>query len=705
MDLSKRHLDIILLLMQNEQGLSYTELAKYFEVSERTIRYDAERIQEYFDKKQISCMDKAWGQNIKLIPNDQLREHLLEVYQVDCGRYYYFSREERRQIMLFQLLNSKVPLSISYFERYFNLSKNTIMKEMDGVEKIIKQYQLKMIRKPKIGIYLEGDEVHRRHALTELILSTVEVEDVFQYMEKKSIYSKIGQVQFNALFEAYDLDVLDGLIQMAENRLSRRFTDEGYGNLIVHIGLAIKRLESGQSIEMPSQIEEDIPKSLEYQVAQEMIIKIQERFQIQVPDSEIYYVAMHLLSTKVMTGEILPEDGLREVVIQMVTAMGESYEVDLAHQQGEMIDNLIRHIRPSLYRIKYGLQIQNPMFESIYKNYNELFNKTKWVSKYLENYIGQKINDHEIAYLALHFGAGLEKLSSNPAKKARVVLVCATGVGTSQLLANQVKHYFDCEVVKTISVRDLKALDALTYDYLLSTIPLYGPKVESYLLVNAILTVSDIEKLEAHLKQKKSKKDKAIEKQVATLIDAVEQYVSLPDRAQLEYDFMYILKNALNTLKIEEKIYMLQDLILRETIRLNISATDWQEALEKATGILLERGDIEPSYLQQIYANFEKMGPYMVVAPGIVLAHARPEDGVNQIAMSLVTLAEPIPFGSELNDPVKLIITLAANDNKSHLKALSQLMNLFMNGEDLEQIMAAKDKNDVLQIIKKYSQE
>ncbi|WDU82798.1 PTS sugar transporter subunit IIA [Caloramator sp. Dgby_cultured_2] len=93
----------------------------------------------------------------------------------------------------------------------------------------------------------------------------------------------------------------------------------------------------------------------------------------------------------------------------------------------------------------------------------------------------------------------------------------------------------------------------------------------------------------------------------------------------------------------------------------------------------------------------------MVIAPGIVLAHARPENGVKKLSMSLITLKNPINFGSELNDPVKLIITLAAIDSKTHLKALSQLMNLLMNTDDLNIIINAKSKEEVLNIINKYS--
>ena len=134
-----------------------------------------------------------------------------------------------------------------------------------------------------------------------------------------------------------------------------------------------------------------------------------------------------------------------------------------------------------------------------------------------------------------------------------------------------------------------------------------------------------------------------------------------------------------------------------------MECSDWTQAIKEGTSLLISKGCIEKSYEDSIFKSFEEIGPYMVVAPGIVLSHSRPEDGVNKVSMSLITLKDPIEFGSEMNDPVKLIITLAAIDNESHLKALSQLMELFMNSEDLNKIINATNKETILSIINKYS--
>ncbi|CCC57776.1 PTS sugar transporter subunit IIA [Caloramator australicus] len=148
---------------------------------------------------------------------------------------------------------------------------------------------------------------------------------------------------------------------------------------------------------------------------------------------------------------------------------------------------------------------------------------------------------------------------------------------------------------------------------------------------------------------------------------------------------------------------MLNDLLNKDRIMLNIVCENWEDAIKTGTKILLNDNCITKNYEEAIINNFKSLGPYMVIAPGIVLAHARPENGVKKLSMSLITLKNPINFGSELNDPVKLIITLAAIDSKTHLEALSQLINLLMNTNDLNIIINAKSKEEVLNIINKYS--
>jgi PTS system ascorbate-specific IIA component len=143
-------------------------------------------------------------------------------------------------------------------------------------------------------------------------------------------------------------------------------------------------------------------------------------------------------------------------------------------------------------------------------------------------------------------------------------------------------------------------------------------------------------------------------------------------------------------------------LLNKDVIKLNVKCLDWKDAIRKGSEILINKGFVEERYTEAILDNFEKFGSYMVIVPGIVLSHARPEEGVKKFSVSLMTLKDPVEFGSEMNDPVKLVITLAAIDSEAHMKVIKKLMELLMNAEDLNKLMNSEEVEEIIEIINKY---
>lgn len=117
----------------------------------------------------------------------------------------------------------------------------------------------------------------------------------------------------------------------------------------------------------------------------------------------------------------------------------------------------------------------------------------------------------------------------------------------------------------------------------------------------------------------------------------------------------------------------LADLLSEDRIALDVAADTWQAAI-KAAGLLLERAGIaDPAYTDSMIANVEDNGPYIVVAPGFAFAHARSSAAVHRTGMSWLRLAQPVEFGHKTNDPVTLVVALAATDARAHTTAMAEL--------------------------------
>lgn len=143
---------------------------------------------------------------------------------------------------------------------------------------------------------------------------------------------------------------------------------------------------------------------------------------------------------------------------------------------------------------------------------------------------------------------------------------------------------------------------------------------------------------------------------------------------------------------------MHQSLLSLERIKTGIIARDWEDLVDQIGDMMVRAGDTQSSYTQAMKNVIKEIGPYCVIAPGIVLLHARPEEGVNRLCLALGTLAEGVKFGSA-NDPVFFAIGLGAVDHESHLTLLAELADLLQNKELVKKVISAKDNEEVLSLV------
>jgi len=147
---------------------------------------------------------------------------------------------------------------------------------------------------------------------------------------------------------------------------------------------------------------------------------------------------------------------------------------------------------------------------------------------------------------------------------------------------------------------------------------------------------------------------------------------------------------------------MLSQWIHEETVRLQESVESWPQALEICAQPLLDAQTIVPEYITAIIEQHHKLGPYYVLAPGLAMPHARPEEGAKGLGLSLLKLQHGVNFGSEEHDPVDLIIMLAAPDKHSHIEMISSLAELFSSDEDMLLLHQAKTFEEIKNIISRF---
>ncbi|MNO73061.1 Ascorbate-specific phosphotransferase enzyme IIA component [compost metagenome] len=91
-----------------------------------------------------------------------------------------------------------------------------------------------------------------------------------------------------------------------------------------------------------------------------------------------------------------------------------------------------------------------------------------------------------------------------------------------------------------------------------------------------------------------------------------------------------------------------------------------------------------------------------MLAPGLAMPHARPEEGAKGLGLSLLKLKQGVAFGAGEFDPVDIIIMLAAPDKHSHIEMISALAELFSSDEDLIELHNATTREEIKTIIERF---
>jgi PTS system ascorbate-specific IIA component len=131
------------------------------------------------------------------------------------------------------------------------------------------------------------------------------------------------------------------------------------------------------------------------------------------------------------------------------------------------------------------------------------------------------------------------------------------------------------------------------------------------------------------------------------------------------------------------------------SIRVGAVALDREHAIEMAGELLVASGRSTPEYTESMIEAVLENGPYIVIAPGIALAHGRPSEAVLEIGLSLVTLAEPVVFGNDANDPVRLVLGLCATDHNSHIDIMAELATFLGEVESVNSVLNAVDSDQI----------
>ncbi|MEH7605590.1 BglG family transcription antiterminator [Priestia megaterium] len=670
--LDKRSTAVLQVLLQAATFISVQELMKQFQVSRRTIYYDIEKINDWLCQQELEFVQYTYGKGFFL--NDQAKDQVAkQISHVIPSAY--LSVEDRQIYVALMCILRGGKIGTQQLMDETEVSRNTVLQDIKDLKNKWIKKGISLTYSYKDGYEVKGSESDIRNLLyihiTEL-LSQHQEELLKRVMKADYEYSMI----YNWLVEC-------------EDKLGMAFTDKMLTQLAYMLTCCIQRIGGKRYVDASITRKEELEKTRQYKALQE----IESVLGFDFPPHEKHYLATVLLSAKVnVVNQADSDDWMRSIVKEMVSRF-QAYACVVFEDRNRLEQNLYIHLKTAYYRLLYNIHLPNPMLSAIETKYQDIVELTKKALLPLENSLQIRINEDEISYFALHFGGWMKKQEGRQ-KQKRIVIVCANGIGTSRMLQYQLEQLLtDAELIGPMTVRDYEQFKE-TYDLVITTTPL--KKRMNVMLVNPILTDDEKQRLIDLVEPASS--------QLTTqaIMGIIKQHANIQDEPALLANLKLVIQQSKKMVR-EDKKPMLHEVLQEPFLQLTDSADDWKSAVRLAAKPLLNYEYIEPSYVEAMIKSVEQLGPYIVIAPKVALPHARPEQGVNRVGMSMLRLKEPVYFSTEKQHGAQLIIVLAATDNETHLKALSQLSMMLSENDNIDKLIAMNTKQEMLALIEAYS--
>lgn len=659
---------ILNVLLSHADYVSVNAIAKALQVSRRTVYYDIDKINLWLEQAGLSHLEIVREKGLYL--SQQEREKIQTMLESDSeDQVYIFSPEERIKIIICYVIYAQKAIYMEQFTDCFAVSRNTIFADLKEVTKKLKKYDLKLDYQPKQGYIILGDPVRVR-ALFILYFNEMETlfkSGVIRFFNQKQIqdyYHTLKKIE-----QTLEISYVDGVLYsiaalvplLYQHRTAIRFTD-------------LKQTE--------------IVKTQEYALVQKYFSDLE-------PEEQIY-LSLHLFGSRVnlVPDEYFESDSKTYVYDLTKSLVSEFEKVACVtfDKREELERALFVHLNTSLYRYRYGIQIGNILGDDVMNEYPDMFAITKIAVKRLEKQIELPIPDSEVAYLTLHFG-GFLKIPSEENEHLRILIVCVNGISTGNMIKREVHKLLPfAEIVGVVAAVHLINAQNIC-DLIISTVKINS--IVPSITVHPVLTELDRRSILNH----RLVAPRNVEIQKERLFQIVKKYVNPADYPNLLKDLtVYIQRDMRHDVLGEEEEYNLLSILDESRICIFPDRCSWQNSVRIAGRCLLDNRSIEPKYLDTMITQLQYYGPYMFLTENVLLAHAKPEDGVNCLDVSMALFRESVWFSD--SKKAKIIWVLAAEDQEKHLKILQDILTLTGDSKFLSDIENAKSSTDILVQIK-----
>ncbi len=674
--LTTRQSAILRYLLETSIPESAGFIANELGLSPRMLRHDLLTIERWLNGRKVVLVKKP-NYGVFLDASAARRQQLIEELEHLTSQRLVVGAKERLQVLILKLLTVSEPLLVKQLALELQVSHATILKDLDQAEVWLQECRISMIRKPNFGILATGDEIDMRQALVNLLVDACGPNALLSYslgtaasLRAVMRGERVLLRCVSACLDQLDLRYCRRLVTSLSAGLGCQFIDDSCVSLVIHLALMAEGVRCGRCVTFDTKRTSVLKQEVGYALARLTADRVERHYRIKVPEGEVAFLMTQLSAASIRrsVGDVL-QGGIGSANSEALQLADQIVaEASLCLHPYLKVDQQLRralafHLEPILHRLRSNITVRNPLLNDMREKYPHVVTAAGQSCRAIEKQLGMAIPPEEVGYVAMHLGAAMERLWAFSPKK-RAAVICAERSATASLLVSQLQAQCPAiEIVHVLSVFETEQSRTWSdVDLVISTSPLALQNVP-VVVVSPLLEAGDLIKLRKFL---------SVERAAGQSDQMVDDCVG-PSLAAL---------------------------LIPATIRVKASASTWPQVVKLAGQLLLASGAADATYIKAMEALILSHGPYVVLLPGIALLHARPEDGARKLGMAVMTLKTPVAFGHPAHDPVDIAIAFTAIDRYSHVKALTQLVQLVRDQSVARAIREASTADELLNLMR-----
>lgn len=666
-------LAVLQVIIDSNDSITIDDISKVLNISKRSIYYSLNTINETLKKNNIEEIKSVRNSGITITSASREKLKVILKSSINVpGALYVMNTAERLSLIICCIYIDPDYYTIENLAQVSNVSKSTIQKDLKNVRRLLSKYGLKLSYTVNSGFYIDGNKFMIR-AIFLYYLNTIYylINDrkiqVDWIVNAKKQYRKLQLIEkeLNTLFVNNMIEKLSILIQYSKNDL---------------------KLED-------LKFDEAVFKSKEYELVNKYFNNMSE--------IEKQYITLYFMSGRSQrVNEYKISNNEYPVIRQLAVKMVDKFEqivcVEFDNKE-KLIKNIMYHIICSVNRYKYGWLEVNELTDQITERYPEYFYFSELVTNSLKNEFPYPITNDEIAYFVLHFGAHIRNYGYKQ-HRLRVVLVCPNGVSTTSMLVKEIEDLaLDLEILDIVGKDKIKEYSK-EFDLIISTVSVSSKY--PVLKVHPVLTDVDKKNIISCINGKKELN--YVNSDLLRLMNKLDKYIIKNKKAEVEEILSNYLKHktVINHKTESKELTGLKELINKDVIIVNHDDLHWEKAVILCGLPLLQNNDILIEYINKTIQYLKEDGPYSAFPNNMLIAHAKCQDGVKNLSVSILISKKGVQFSDDVN--IKFVVLLATPDNKSHLRVLNELVEIFSDNKFIEEIDKLTSIDKIYALIHDY---